>query len=77
MIEIADGKIDIMAGSGINALNVKEFSKIGVQAVHFTAKRDLKELLPIDMAQNMPLTIKKLMLSLRPFKVNNATHLTS
>jgi copper homeostasis protein CutC len=49
MLEIADGKIDIMAGSGINALNVKEFSKIGVQAVHFTAKQDLKELLPIDM----------------------------
>jgi copper homeostasis protein len=60
MLEIANGKIDIMAGSGINALNVKEFTKIGVNAVHFTAKRDLKELLPIDMGPKYTVDYQKI-----------------
>lgn len=39
LVSLSEGKIDIMAGSGINADNVREILETGVQAVHFTSKK--------------------------------------
>lgn len=41
-IEQANGRIELMAGSGITAENVLSFAEIGVQAVHFSAKEFVK-----------------------------------
>lgn len=39
MVEMADGRIEIMAGSGVNADNAPELKKSGVAALHFSARR--------------------------------------
>lgn len=39
MVKIAAGRINIMAGAGINPGNVKRILQSGVQAVHFTARK--------------------------------------
>ncbi len=41
LVSLADGRIDIMAGSGVNADNVLQILETGVQAVHFTSKKPL------------------------------------
>ncbi|MCL4127513.1 UNVERIFIED_CONTAM: hypothetical protein GTU68_007902 [Idotea baltica] len=38
LVKQADGRIQIMAGAGVNAENVQAFQKAGLPAVHFTAK---------------------------------------
>ena len=38
LVTCSDGRIDIMAGSGVNPENAREFIKAGVQALHFSAK---------------------------------------
>jgi copper homeostasis protein len=43
-VDISKGRIQIMAGSGINGSNAKIFEDIGVDALHFTArKKRIKE----------------------------------
>ena len=42
MIRTANGRIQIMAGSGINAGNVKQIADLGVNAIHFTARKMVK-----------------------------------
>lgn len=37
LVQQSDGKIEIMAGSGVNASNAKELANTGVDALHFTA----------------------------------------
>lgn len=37
LVEIANGRIQIMAGSGVNADNAKELAESGVDALHFTS----------------------------------------
>ncbi len=39
LVQRADGRIDIMAGSGVNPANAKLFIDAGVQALHFSAKK--------------------------------------
>ncbi len=39
LLEHANGKIQIMAGSGINADNARQFQNIGIDALHFTARK--------------------------------------
>ncbi|MFD5215350.1 copper homeostasis protein CutC [Microbacterium sp. NPDC058345] len=39
LVAEADGAIEVMAGSGVNAANVGEIAATGVDAVHFSAKR--------------------------------------
>lgn len=41
LVRAADGRIEIMAGSGVDAANVAELAAIGVDAVHFSAKRSV------------------------------------
>lgn len=43
MVAAARGRIAVMAGSGVNAQNVAELWATGVDAVHFSAKRDVVE----------------------------------
>ncbi|MHA3724069.1 copper homeostasis protein CutC [Leucobacter sp. HY1910] len=43
MVAAASGRIAVMAGSGVNAQNVAELWATGVDAVHFSAKRDVVE----------------------------------
>jgi copper homeostasis protein len=49
MVTDAKGQIEIMAGAGINAQNAILIAKVGVQAVHFTAKRSVNSDLALDM----------------------------
>ncbi len=37
-VEIAKGRIEIMAGSGVVAANAKQLAEVGVNALHFSAK---------------------------------------
>ena len=37
-VEIAKGRIEIMAGSGVVAVNAKQLAEVGVDALHFSAK---------------------------------------
>ena len=43
MVAAGRGRIAVMAGSGVNAQNVAELWATGVDAVHFSAKRDVVE----------------------------------
>ncbi len=38
MVQAADGRIEIMAGSGVNPQNCQQFLQIGVNAVHLSAR---------------------------------------
>lgn len=37
-VEIAKGRIEIMAGSGVVAANAKQLAEVGIDALHFSAK---------------------------------------
>ncbi|MBP1326182.1 copper homeostasis protein [Leucobacter exalbidus] len=43
MVRVAAGRIEVMAGSGVNAASVAQLWATGVDAVHFSAKRDVVE----------------------------------
>ena len=43
MVRVAEGRIEVMAGSGVSAANVARVWATGVDAVHFSAKRDVVE----------------------------------
>jgi len=43
MVEAADGRIEIMAGSGVNASNAKVLANAGVDALHFTIHQNTPE----------------------------------
>jgi len=49
LINDADGKIKIMAGSGINAINAHLFLNLGLEAIHCTARKKVKQTSKIDM----------------------------
>lgn len=49
MVAVAAGRIEIMAGSGVSAANVAQVWATGVDAVHFSAKRDVIERSPVSM----------------------------
>jgi copper homeostasis protein len=38
-VAISDGRIEIMAGSGVTSTNVKQLATSGVDALHFSAKK--------------------------------------
>lgn len=39
LVAVADGRIEVMAGSGVNAQNAAALAATGVDALHFSAKR--------------------------------------
>lgn len=39
LVDMADGRIQIMAGSGVNAENAKELASTGIDALHFTSHK--------------------------------------
>lgn len=39
LVASAEGRIEVMAGSGVNAANARELAAAGVDALHFSAKR--------------------------------------
>ena len=43
LVKLANGRIEIMAGSGVNASNAKELIKTGVDAIHFTGTQIAEE----------------------------------
>ncbi len=43
LVDMADGRIQIMAGSGVNADNAEELAEIGVHALHFTSHKARQE----------------------------------
>lgn len=47
----AKGQLEIMAGSGVNANNVSNFQAIGLNAIHFTARKRKAEVLALDMGE--------------------------
>tara|TARA_B110000037_G_scaffold93295_1_gene109844 strand:+ start:21835 stop:22533 length:699 start_codon:yes stop_codon:yes gene_type:complete len=49
LINTANGRIEVMAGAGINAGNVLQIGESGVDALHFTAKKLADEKLELDM----------------------------
>jgi copper homeostasis protein len=53
LVRTADGRIQIMAGSGVNADNVSTFLDAGLPAVHFTAKEWQKSRMAVAGKVNM------------------------
>ena len=53
-------KIQIIAGSGINATNALNFSGSGIQYLHFTARKPESELVQMGMGQAMVTDIDKI-----------------
>lgn len=49
LLAAANRKIEIMAGSGISASNAAKFIELGLDAIHFTAKKMIQEKLTLDM----------------------------
>ncbi len=49
LVKVADGRIEIMAGSGIYQKNAELFMNFGLNALHFTAKKTVIEGLKLDM----------------------------
>lgn len=43
LVQIARGRINIMAGSGVNPENALEIAQCGVDALHFTARKKIME----------------------------------
>lgn len=43
LVEAAEGQIEIMAGSGVDALSAAALAAVGVDALHFSAKRSVRE----------------------------------
>jgi len=58
LVKRSDGKVSIMAGSGVSADNVLEFQKIGIREVHFSAKAEVKSKMkfehPVVQLENEP-----------------------
>ncbi len=43
LVEASNGRIEIMAGSGVNQSNAKELAEIGVDALHFTSHLEVSD----------------------------------
>ena len=56
----ANGQIEIMVGSGIRAENVQSFVDLKIDAIHFTAQRQIHEELPLDMGPKYAVDEKKI-----------------
>ncbi len=41
MVDAASGRIEVMAGSGVNAASAPALAAVGVDALHFSAKRTI------------------------------------
>jgi copper homeostasis protein len=52
LVKLSGGRIDIMAGSGVNAQNAPQLVDTGVQAIHFTARKPLSLDDPLNMGLN-------------------------
>lgn len=59
MVEIANRRIEIMAGAGVNAENCLKLSETGVDALHFTARK-AKDETPLSMGTNYATDIEKM-----------------
>lgn len=47
LVSLADGRIDIIAGSGITPANASRILETGVHAIHASAKAELTETMPV------------------------------
>ncbi len=56
----SNGKIEIMAGSGVSASNAKELSELGVDALHFTSHQTNPEKEQLGMGVKTIPILKKL-----------------
>lgn len=60
MVKVASNRIEIMAGSGVNQNNAFTLAKTGISALHFTARKPLKENLKLDMGQKYEVDEEKI-----------------
>ena len=56
----SNGRIQIMAGSGVNPGNIVELQKTGIDAVHFSARKPTGSLLKFNMGQEFVADIAKI-----------------
>ncbi len=47
MVNLSNGRIEIMAGGGVNASNAQNLSKAGVNALHFSIQKSIKTKSPL------------------------------
>lgn len=52
LVEIAKGRIEIMAGSGVNGTNAQTLRSAGADALHFSIRKPTGSLLPLGMGAN-------------------------
>ena len=52
LVKLANGHIEIMAGSGVNAMNAKTLKTAEIDALHFSIRKPVGSLLPLAMGGN-------------------------
>ena len=60
LVKQANGRIEIMAGSGINSQNIKLFKTLGVDAAHFSIRKKLLENTNLNMGEQYEVDEEKL-----------------
>lgn len=65
--EVYGNEIQIMAGSGINADNAFNFANIGIQSLHFSARKSAKKQSGFSMGEYLPVDEDKIKNIIRQF----------
>ena len=71
-IEIADGRIEIMAGGDVNPTNAMDFSKTGIDALHFTARKTNKIKSKLNIGSEIEVDTEKIEKIIELFSVKEA-----
>lgn len=61
LVVLANRKIQIMAGSGVNNNNVKDLQAVGIDAIHFTARKLINDKNEMGMGQEYVVDEKKIL----------------
>jgi copper homeostasis protein len=68
LVKTANGRIEIMAGSGVNASNAAALKTSGVDALHFSIRKPTGSVLPLGMGANYGLDEEKILGTLSMLK---------
>jgi len=52
LVKDSNGRIEIMAGSGVNASNILELQHLGIDAAHFSIRKKTGEKVPLGMGEH-------------------------
>lgn len=68
LVKLANGRIEIMAGSGVNATNAMALKSTGIDALHFSIRKPTGSVLPLGMGVNYTPDVEKILGILKELK---------